>query len=159
MAVTTPTKTRRLRMVLRGAVQGVGFRPTVYRLAQTLRVGGWVRNSTAGLEIEVEGTNRQVNEFVRQVQQERPRAAVITAEEVLEIEPSGATRFEIHGSEEAGPKTVSVLPDLATCPACVRKRCWIPLTGGSVMPSRIARCAGHVTRSCWTFRMTAAIPL
>lgn len=58
---TTPVR-ERLRIVLGGAVQGVGFRPTVYRLAEKLRVAGWVRNSGAGLEIEVEGNAEQTND-------------------------------------------------------------------------------------------------
>lgn len=121
MAASATTDTQRLRVLLRGAVQGVGFRPTVYRLAAKFGLAGWVRNSSIGLEIEVEGSSGQLGDFLLELKQERPRAAVITAEEVLEIEPSGATRFEIHFSDAVGPKTTSVLPDLATCPTCIQE--------------------------------------
>lgn len=118
---TTPVRMERLRIVLRGAVQGVGFRPTVYRLADKMRVAGWVRNSAAGLEIEVEGTTEQTNDFLHNLKRERPPAAVITTEEVSRIAPTGAMWFEILPSDENVPRTAAVLPDLATCPACLRE--------------------------------------
>ena len=61
------------------------------------------------LEIEVEGTCGQLNDFLHQLKQERPRAAVVKTEEVLEIDPSGATRFEIRSSQAVGSKTAAVL--------------------------------------------------
>src|SRR4030095_15284558 len=121
MIPTSPIRTERLRVVLRGVVQGVGFRPTVYRLAQKLRVAGWVRNSGAGLEIEVEGSSEQLNDFLHGLKQERPRAAVVTAEELARIAPAGSTWFEILPSDEIASKSAGVLPDLATCPACLRE--------------------------------------
>lgn len=121
MGTIVSTTTQRLRLLLRGAVQGVGFRPTVYRLAKKLSVAGWVRNSATGLEIEVEGTSRQLDDFLREFKEERPRAAVVTTEEVSEVAPSGAVSFEILPSDAYGPKTAAVLPDLAACPACVQE--------------------------------------
>jgi hydrogenase maturation protein HypF len=66
----------RRRIVLRGAVQGVGFRPTVYRIAMDLRLAGWVQNSTGGLELEVEGSPENLDRFLCKLKAERPRAAV-----------------------------------------------------------------------------------
>jgi hydrogenase maturation protein HypF len=104
-------------------VQGVGFRPTVYRLAEKLRLAGWVKNSSAGLEIEVEGSLEQLDLFLQKLKTERPRAAVVTTEDVSRIAPSGGVWFEILPSDENAPKTVlktaAVLPDLATCPHCL----------------------------------------
>ena len=107
--------------MLRGAVQGVGFRPAVYRLAEKLRLAGWVRNSGAGLEIEVEGGPEQLDHFMHNLKAERPRAAVVTTEEVSRIAPSGGVWFEILPSDENASKTAAVLPDLATCPECLRE--------------------------------------
>jgi len=121
LATTVPMRIERLRVVLRGAVQGVGFRPAVYRLAQKLRLAGWVRNSGAGLEIEVEGSSEQLDHFLHKLKADRPRAAVVTTEEVSRIAPAGFVWFEILPSDEDAPKTASVLPDLATCPECLRE--------------------------------------
>jgi hydrogenase maturation protein HypF len=110
-------------MTLHGAVQGVGFRPTVYRLATRLRLGGWVRNTSAGLEIEVEGASDFIQQFVTELRTERPRAAVVGVEEMVRVAPSGASGFEILPSddsqEKTGAKSAAVLPDLATCEECL----------------------------------------
>jgi len=121
LATTAPIRIERLRVVLRGAVQGVGFRPTVYRLAEKLRLAGWVRNSSAGLEIEIEGRSDQLDDFLHKLQAERPRAAVVTTEEVSRIAPAGGVWFEILPSDENVSRTAAVLPDLATCPECLRE--------------------------------------
>ena len=102
-------------------MQGVGFRPTVYRLAEKLRLAGWVRNSSAGLEIEVEGSSEQLDHFLQQLKTDRPRAAVVTTEEVSRIAPAGFVGFEILPSDQNATKTAAVLPDLATCPECLRE--------------------------------------
>jgi hydrogenase maturation protein HypF len=121
MATAAPIRIERLRVVLRGAVQGVGYRPTVYRLAEKLRLAGWVRNSGVGLEIEVEGSPEQLDQFLHTLEAERPRAAVVTTEEVSRIAPVGCAWFEILPSDENVSKTAAVLPDLATCPECLRE--------------------------------------
>ena len=107
--------------MLRGAVQGVGFRPTVYRLAGSLCLAGWVRNSGTGLEIEIEGGSEQLDRFLQKLKADRPRAAVVTMEEVSRIAPTGSAWFEILPSDESVSKTAAVLPDLATCPECLRE--------------------------------------
>jgi hydrogenase maturation protein HypF len=99
----------RLRISLHGDVQGFGFRPTVYRIADSLRLSGWVRNTTAGMEIEVEGDAERLNKFLAQLTANRPQAAVITDEEIIRIAPSGSVGFEILISNDAS-SAVSVLP-------------------------------------------------
>jgi hydrogenase maturation protein HypF len=94
------TSGERLHIVLRGAVQGVGFRPTIYRIAERLRLAGWVRNAGAGIEIEVEGNPEQLGNFLNLLTIERPRAAVVQGEEVSRIAPLGSMWFEILLSEE-----------------------------------------------------------
>ena len=109
----------RVRISVYGAVQGVGFRPFVYRLAQEMGLNGWVLNSSAGLAIELDGARGQLVEFLRRLEAEKPRAAVVLARETSFLAPAGFTRFEILASDGAAEKTVSILPDLATCPQCL----------------------------------------
>jgi hydrogenase maturation protein HypF len=123
LTVAIATRIERLRVTLHGAVQGVGFRPTVYRLATKLHLDGWVRNTGYGLEIEVEGTSEVIEQFLLQLNTERPRAAVVGSEEIIRVAPSGAIGFEILSSAKSlsktGAKSASVLPDLATCEECL----------------------------------------
>jgi len=103
---------------VRGAVQGVGYRPFVYRLATELELTGWVLNSAQGLFMEVEGTPGGVDSFCRLLQLEAPPRAMVQGLEIIELPVVGYTNFVIRHSEESGPKTTLVLPDLATCPEC-----------------------------------------
>lgn len=109
---------QRLRMVIRGAVQGVGFRPFVYRLAKELGLPGWVSNTAAGVFIEVEGETELLREFQRRVEQEKPAIAFIQSLESSFLDAAGFNGFEIRESS-GGEKTVLVLPDIATCPQCL----------------------------------------
>jgi len=118
MMVAAQPATLRLRITLRGAVQGVGFRPFVYRLATELSLTGWVLNSSAGLVVEVEGPSDQLNHFQQKLEHERPKASVITERESAWLAAEGSTRFEILASDSDSGKSVNVLPDLATCTDC-----------------------------------------
>ena len=109
----------RLRVALYGAVQGVGFRPFVYRLATGMGLNGTVLNSGAGLVVEVDGARAELDRFLDRLEAERPPAAVVLAREASFLSPAGFTKFEILASDEGAEKTVAVLPDLATCPACL----------------------------------------
>jgi hydrogenase maturation protein HypF len=110
----------RLRVLIRGAVQGVGFRPFVYRLAQDLGLAGWVSNGSDGVHIEVEGPVAQLERFLMRLEAERPPHAVIQSLEPSYLEAVGYERFEIRASV-GGVKTTLVLPDIATCPECLRE--------------------------------------
>ena len=114
---------RRLRIEMHGAVQGVGFRPTVYRIAQALRLNGWVRNTTAGLEIEIEGPSEELDRFLNLLQTEQPRAAILQAQTVSRVSPTGASGFEIllggQNSAAEDVRSAAVLPDIATCSDCL----------------------------------------
>lgn len=118
MPVASKPATQRLRITLRGAVQGVGFRPFVYRLASEMSLTGWVLNSSAGLVVEVEGASDELRRFEQRIEAERPKASVVTVRESEWIPVQGSTRFEIHHSDTDSAKSVNVLPDLATCPDC-----------------------------------------
>jgi hydrogenase maturation protein HypF len=124
MTSTATATVERLHIELAGAVQGVGFRPRVYRLAGQLRLAGWVRNSSAGIEIEVEGDAEQLDAFLRRLEAERPAAALVATQNILRVAPSGGIAFEILPSVIGSGgecRTAGVLPDLATCAECVRE--------------------------------------
>jgi len=122
-AVLVPAAPRHVgaRITVRGAVQGTGFRPFVYRLAGTLGLAGSVRNTPYGVLIVVEGPEDAVTEFGRRLELEPPPAAVLRSVEVARVAPSGAARFEIEASDSTGELVVAMLPDLATCPDCLRE--------------------------------------
>ncbi|GIV16504.1 MAG: carbamoyltransferase [Armatimonadota bacterium] len=111
----------RIRLVIRGAVQGVGFRPFIYRLATEIGLKGWVVNSAQGVFIEVEGEQQTLQQFVRRVETEKPPRAFIQSLEQSVLDPVGYTTFEIRHSEEGGEKSALILPDIATCPDCLRE--------------------------------------
>jgi len=118
MTLAVNSSRQRLRITLRGAVQGVGFRPFVYRLATELSLSGWVLNSSAGLVVEVEGPTDRLNSFEQRIELERPKASVVTVCESAWLATQGSTHFEILASDSDSGKSVNVLPDLATCADC-----------------------------------------
>lgn len=109
----------RLRLLVHGLVQGVGFRPFVHRLAVELRLTGFVRNSAAGAWLEVEGPASRVRAFRERLGAECPTHAEIHHREEAWLEPAGTRAFEIETTTVTGPRTALVLPDLATCPDCL----------------------------------------
>jgi len=111
----------RYRITLHGAVQGVGFRPFLHRLATELGLAGWGLNSGAGLEIEVEGPESAVLRFLERLDSGKPPPAVILTREMSRLAPAGYSGFVIRDSDESGGKTASILPDLATCPECLEE--------------------------------------
>jgi len=112
---------KRMHLIVTGTVQGVGFRPFVYRLANSLGLTGWIRNSSAGVQIEVEGNVEQLDDFASRLQAEKPPHANIHTIKTTFLEPIGDTKFEVLESELSGQKTAIVLPDIAICPDCLRE--------------------------------------
>ena len=113
------TDYRRLAVTIHGAVQGVGFRPFVYRLATELVLTGWVINDSRGVQVEVEGDASRLTEFLDRIISQAPPHARIVDVVTAWLPPVGYANFEIRHSDDQGAKTVFVLPDLATCPACL----------------------------------------
>ena len=109
----------RAKAVVHGAVQGVGFRPFVYRLATELQLKGWVLNSAQGVFIEVEGEGGAVRQFLLRLEKEEPSRAIIQSMEFSFLDAVGYETFEIRSSKEAGAKTAFILPDIGTCPDCL----------------------------------------
>ncbi len=111
----------RLRLQVRGAVQGVGFRPFVYRLAREMGLDGWVRNDSHGVEIEVEGRHHRLETFAARLAAEKPPPAILQAIAASWHAPAGHCGFAIHASASQAGKSAVVLPDLATCAECRRE--------------------------------------
>jgi len=109
----------RRRLTVAGAVQGVGFRPFVCRLARELRLGGWVRNGPDGVTLEVEGPAAALDAFERRLRHEPPAVARIDDVTARAVPVEGTAEFAIRESTREAPATVRVLPDLATCPDCL----------------------------------------
>jgi len=112
----------RWRLQVRGIVQGVGFRPCVYRLATELKIGGWVWNAAAGVEIEVEGPERTLVSFLQRLRTEAPPLAFIHDIETETRLPRGEKEFVILPSR-SGAETTLLPPDLATCERCLAEVC------------------------------------
>ncbi|MEO0215894.1 MAG: carbamoyltransferase HypF [candidate division WOR-3 bacterium] len=108
----------RIRVQVRGIVQGVGFRPFVYRLAKNLRLVGFVRNTSFGLEIEVEGALWKLKEFLKRLSSQRPQASIIEGVKVKKIPVKKEKDFIIKQSRPAKGFT-QISPDIATCKDCL----------------------------------------
>lgn len=103
---------------IKGAVQGVGFRPFVYRLSQQLGLKGFVRNTPAGVVITVEGFQETIDQFRIQLKEQAPVQAVIQNITYSCVEPQGFSEFLIAESQSGLLPDTIVLPDLATCDQC-----------------------------------------
>lgn len=107
---------------VKGIVQGVGFRPFVYRLAKKYLIKGWVLNATDGVHIRAEGEEKLLDEFVMEISENAPAAAQVSEIEMKEVPLEPFDSFEIRFSdEESTEEATFVSPDLATCPDCVRE--------------------------------------
>ena len=111
----------RRRFDLRGQVQGVGFRPYVYRLAMTHALAGFVANNSNGAMIEVEGTATTLDAFERDLVGQLPPLARITELSRRELPPTGEIGFHIRTSEDDATRRPEVTPDAATCADCLRE--------------------------------------
>ncbi|MDQ3641385.1 MAG: carbamoyltransferase HypF, partial [Actinomycetota bacterium] len=110
---------RRLRVT--GTVQGVGFRPFVYRLAVDLGLSGWVGNDSLGVVLEGEGPAEALDRLADRLRNEAPPLARIESVEVEPVTPTGEAGFTIVDSRAAGSPAVAVPVDVATCAECERE--------------------------------------
>lgn len=108
---------QRLRLEIKGAVQGVGFRPFVYRLAHRFNLQGWVSNTSKGVEVEVEGNTEVLKRFAEAILKEKPPVSIVQDIRSEYLEIVGYTNFEIRSSS-GGRREAFVLPDLAICSEC-----------------------------------------
>lgn len=119
-AIARDARTRR-RLICRGAVQGVGFRPTVHRLATEIGLGGWVRNGPEGAVVEVEGEAARVAEFLERFPRELPPLARLESMDVTEVPPEASYSFRVEESEAGRRSGALVPPDASLCADCRRE--------------------------------------
>ncbi len=119
--ITTKAAPLGRRIEVSGVVQGVGFRPFVWRLARHHGLTGKVRNVGGRVEIEVEGSARDLNRFRAALESEAPRRATVVAVTSRDTAPTGHSSFVIERSETNHAGTALVAPDLATCAACLEE--------------------------------------
>ena len=105
-----------------GIVQGVGFRPFIYRLADEFHLTGWVLNAIEGVSIHAEGSPQDIDRFIIQISENAPAAAQVRQIDIDEAPLEGFSSFEIRFSDDAEAQTTTLVsPDLATCEDCVRE--------------------------------------
>ncbi|UCF70970.1 MAG: carbamoyltransferase HypF [candidate division WOR-3 bacterium] len=109
----------RKKISIKGIVQGVGFRPFVYRLAKSLNLKGFVRNTTDGVEIEIEGADRDISEFIRALPEKKPPAARIDS--ISTKDPQDIRRYDEFSIVESKVSKgfTQISPDIATCSDCL----------------------------------------
>ncbi len=111
----------RVGLRVRGTVQGVGFRPWVYRLATLQGLGGFVRNDSQGVWIEVEGDPESVRLFPEKLRAGAPPLSRVQAVEAVQLHPHGDVAFLVSASERETGVAAAVPPDAATCAECLRE--------------------------------------
>ncbi len=120
-SAATDSAIERRRLHVEGIVQGVGFRPFVFNLAQQLGIGGWVLNNSNGVEIEVEGDARALDDFTRALQADAPALASIVHVAGERITPLGEHTFRIEHSQSETEKHAWIAPDASICDDCLRE--------------------------------------
>lgn len=110
-----------LHIWVRGIVQGVGFRPFVYTLATRLSLTGWVRNTSNGVEIVVNGKPQAVSQFSKAIKSESPPLARVDQIEFHPLSPDHYERFEILFSKPEPGEFIPISPDISICPDCRRE--------------------------------------
>lgn len=110
----------RLKINIIGVVQGVGFRPFIYRLANEMGLKGYVQNDAGGVTIEAEGDEPLLTEFLLRIEKEKPMLSKIYGMHHSFLYDKGFNEFVIKESDMEGEIKVSVLPDIATCDECLK---------------------------------------
>ena len=106
----------RLHIEVKGIVQGVGFRPFVYRLARNCHLNGWVRNTSANVAIEVEGLEENLSQFLSLLKEKAPHAARVQDVTTRKLPVEDDVDFVIRKSQPEAGKYQPVSPDLANLP-------------------------------------------
>lgn len=115
------SKIVRKKILIRGVVQGVGFRPHVYKLALDSGLGGWVKNDASGVTIEAEGPGAAIGEFIKDISRRSPPASRIDSVFSSPLPVTGEKKFSIAGSGGRAPAAAIIPADLALCGDCRRE--------------------------------------
>ena len=108
-----------LQISITGLVQGVGFRPFVFRMAIRHELTGWVQNTNENVRIQVTGTAADISNFLVSLQNQAPPAAVVENISSIEIETLSFEGFTIHGSHNVSDEITEISPDIAVCDDCL----------------------------------------
>ncbi len=119
--LSAPISLSRRKLKVTGLVQGVGFRPFVYRLARSHNLSGWVRNTSQGVEIEVEGLPAGLDLFATQLATEAPALARVEGVLSEEVAPLGQETFAIAASANLAGTEAVIPPDVGLCNDCARE--------------------------------------
>jgi len=109
-----------LEVVVTGLVQGVGFRPFVYRIATKSELTGWVRNTNENVKIKVTGTPENIDSFLSSLHNDSPQAAIIDKISTLAIETENFSSFSIQSSHNVSDEITEISPDIAVCDECLQ---------------------------------------
>jgi hydrogenase maturation protein HypF len=120
MSIIPSVSIARKQILIRGIVQGVGFRPFVYNLAQSLGLSGYILNSSSGVTIEIEGAVAAIGRFLDTLQKSPPPLAQITELALVDFPPQGESEFSIRESRADDAEFMLLSPDVATCDDCWR---------------------------------------
>lgn len=110
---------QRFQILIQGAVQGVGFRPFIYKLAEELNLKGIISNTVKGVSIDIEGDESLLKEFVKRIKTDKPKLSHITTFEINKLEVKGFSDFKIIKSDSRGDPEAIILPDIAVCDECL----------------------------------------
>jgi hydrogenase maturation protein HypF len=110
---------KRISIEVSGIVQGIGFRPHIYRLAQRLNLVGNVRNNSRGVNIEIEGDTHNIKRFISSLRDRPPPLSQITSIQTRNITPKKDTSFKIIKSQKFKQRDTFISPDIALCKACL----------------------------------------
>ncbi len=121
-------------VLVHGVVQGVGFRPFVYRLAIETNLSGFIGNDTGGVTIEIEGQPAQLDTFLHRLRSEAPPLSQIDSVAIEELAPTGGSGFRIVASEVLGRVNTGIPADAATCDDCLRETARSQSTGAIAIP-------------------------
>ncbi|HOK56745.1 MAG TPA: carbamoyltransferase HypF [bacterium] len=111
----------RYRILVKGKVQGVGFRPTIYRYAKNLGLKGYVCNTGSGVLIEIEGEKNKIEYFIERIRKSPPSKAEIKEIDIRKIDIKNEKDFFILKSKKEETREVEISPDIATCEKCLRE--------------------------------------
>lgn len=108
-----------LEVIVTGLVQGVGFRPFVYRIATKSELTGWVLNTNENVRIQVTGTPENIESFLHSLKNQSPQAASIDKISTQAIATENFESFSIHGSHDISDEITEISPDIAVCDDCL----------------------------------------
>jgi len=112
----------RKNIIIKGIVQGVGFRPFIHKLVSVYELFGWVLNSDQGVEIDIEGEETDLNRFIVDIRKKLPPLAKIEEMKIVDLHPEGYTEFSIRKSiTKKANNFVLVSPDISICPDCLEE--------------------------------------